>query len=973
MIPGPRRRMAALTASLLAVAGLAAAETPPYRAWIQEMKASERGPFVRLRWFCKDGAVVPPVSGACASHGGGWQHGEWSQRTHALRAQGYLVGNVLAGLDAPTAVADEGFPEVYAQILVERFLIGADDGWIFRRARYYRGALQDEDERESARRMLLAMLARPDWIGYRYPALRVGARLLPHGKDVASVQKIREMAATLAGLDPTFERLRAKIHGTPDVADAAQVRAFALRSRPDLGPRFEELAAEIEKVYEGGPLAEHVEQVAGALTRAPALQQALRDAARALRLAPSAAARYFTCGAVLARLRDALPLIETPSTRLRVLDLSLATETEAFKASTEVRNAIPAMTRAERVSLLAAAVDAGYGTGLVNARLRGEQKDMLSRLTGDEVKLGGYLVDLKRLSFAPGWGTQALRFNFQDAMDKLTEIEPLADLFIQDQLRGSPLLFYSAVLDGLLRDANRVAGVHHKLYGKEIGVGLNALNPGLARGLLHGSPHMERLEEFRADGIYVLPETVADLPPLAGILTAGAGNPLSHVQLLARNLGIPNVSVDEALLADVRSRDGRLVVLAVSPGGVVELADDDRSWNAVLGEGETRADDVLIRPDLAKLDLTMRRFVGLADLRGTDSGRIVGPKAAKLGELARHFPEKVAPGVGIPFGLFREVVLDRPYGGTGKTGYQWMVERFRQIEAMPKDSPEREATAEDVRSRIYDFIRSSDPGPAFREQLRAAMDRTFGADFKGGVFVRSDTNVEDLPGFTGAGLNLTLPNVVGFDNVVRAISEVWASPYTARAFAWRQSHMLDPENVYPAVLLLQTVPSEKSGVLVTQSLETGDRAVLSIAVNEGTGGAVEGQAAESLRVDTRDGSVRVMATATAPWRYAPRPEGGVAKLRTSGNETLLQPDEIRHLIQFSQELPSRFPPIVDDAGRAVAADVEFAFVGGKLQLLQIRPFLESRRARASAYLLRMDDALRAASGKTVPLSEVPAR
>jgi len=278
-----------------------------------------------------------------------------------------------------------------------------------------------------------------------------------------------------------------------------------------------------------------------------------------------------------------------------------------------------------------------------------------------------------------------------------------------------------------------------------------------------------------------------------------------------------------------------------------------------------------------------------------------------------------------------------------------------------------------VRSRIYDFIRSSDPGPAFREQLRAAMDRTFGADFKGGVFVRSDTNVEDLPGFTGAGLNLTLPNVVGFDNVVRAISEVWASPYTARAFAWRQSHMLDPENVYPAVLLLQTVPSEKSGVLVTQSLESGDRAVLSIAVNEGTGGAVEGQAAESLRVDTRDGSVRVMATATAPWRYAPRPEGGVAKLRTSGNETLLQPDEIRHLIQFSQELPSRFPPIVDDAGRAVAADVEFAFVGGKLQLLQIRPFLESRRARASAYLLRMDDALRAASGKTVPLSEVPAR
>ena len=972
MIPATRRSIAVLTAGLLSLAGLSPAEPTAYRTWIQDMKASDRGPFARLRWFCKDGAVLPPESAACASHGGGWQHGEWTQRTQALRAQGYLVGNVLAGLDAPSAVAQDGFPEAYAQLLIEKFLIGADDGWIFRRAQYYRGALQDEDEREGARQILLAMLASPEWVGYRYPALRAGARLLPHGKDVASVQKIRELAATLAGLDPTFERLRAKIHGSPDVSDAAQVRAFAQKSRPQLGPKFEELATQIEKVYQGGPLAEHVEQDASVLTRAPALQKALRDAARAFRESRSPAARYATCGALLARLRDALPEVKDASARLRLLDLSLATETEAFKAGTEMRDAIPAMTRAERLSLLAAAAEAAYGTGLVNARLRGEQKDLFSRLTGDEAKLGEYLVDLKRLSFAPGWGTQALRFHFQEAMDKLREIEPLADLFIQDQLRGSPLLFYSAVLDGLLRDANRVAGVHHKLYGKEIGVGLSALNPGLARGLLHGFPNMERLEEFRADGIYVLPETVADLPPLAGILTAGAGNPLSHVQLLARNLGIPNVSVDEALLSEVRSRDGRPVVLAVSAGGLVELADDDPRWNSVLGQGETRADDVLIRPDLAKLDLTVRRFVSLAELRASDSGRIVGPKAAKLGELARHFPEKVSAGVGIPFGLFRQVVLDRPYGAAGKTGYQWMVERFRQIEAMPKDSPEREATAEDVRSRLYDLIRGTDPGPAFRDELRAAMVRTFGADFKGGVFVRSDTNVEDLPGFTGAGLNLTLPNLVGFENVVRAISEVWASPYTARAFAWRQSHMLDPENVYPAVLLLETVPSEKSGVLVTQGLESGDRAILSVAVNEGMGGAVEGQAAESLRIDTRDGGVHVLATATAPWRYAPRPEGGVAKLRTSGNETLLQPDEIRQLVQFSKELPSRFPPVVDDAGHAVAADVEFAFVGGKLQLLQIRPFLESHRARASAYLLRMDDALRASFGKTVRLREVPA-
>jgi hypothetical protein len=138
------------------------------------------------------------------------------------------------------------------------------------------------------------------------------------------------------------------------------------------------------------------------------------------------------------------------------------------------------------------------------------------------------------------------------------------------------------------------------------------------------------------------------------------------------------------------------------------------------------------------------------------------------------------------------------------------------------------------------------------------------------------------------------------------------------------------------------------------------------------GGAVEGQAAESLRIDTRDGSVRALATATAPWRYAPRPEGGVAKLRTSGSETLVGAREVRQLVQFARDLPTRFPALVDDLGKPTAADVEFAFVAGKLYLLQIRPFVESRRARASLALQRMDDGLRGAFSRRVRLAEVPA-
>src|SRR5262249_49382270 len=156
----------------------------------------------------------------------------------------------------------------------------------------------------------------------------------------------------------------------------------------------------------------------------------------------------------------------------------------------------------------------------------------------EQVGLADYLRELRYLGLVPSWGTQSLRFEFGEAMDKLGEIEPLAGLFIQDQLRGGPLLFYSGVLDALSRDANRLAGVRHRLFDRDIGAGFAALNPGLARGVLWTAPDLKHLESFRADGIYLLPETVADLPPLAGLLTTGAGNPLSHVQLLARNLGI---------------------------------------------------------------------------------------------------------------------------------------------------------------------------------------------------------------------------------------------------------------------------------------------------------------------------------------------------------------------------------------------------------------------------------------------------
>jgi phosphoenolpyruvate synthase/pyruvate phosphate dikinase len=553
-------------------------------------------------------------------------------------------------------------------------------------------------------------------------------------------------------------------------------------------------------------------------------------------------------------------------------------------------------------------------------------------------------------------------------MMKLAEIEPIANLFIQDMLRGSPMLFFSQILDSLSRDASQLVGTTHKFFDRQIGIGLHALNPGLVRGTLYATADINDFETFDPQGIYLLPETISELPPIAGIITIGEGNPLSHIQLLARNLGIPNITVNENLLEKIQAHDGETIVMAVSPNGLIELNSDSEQWRDFFST-QTNQENIIIRPDLEKLNLTVREFIDMGTLRASDSGRIVGPKAAKLGELHFHYPDKVAKGLAIPFGLFREIVLDAPYKNTEQTVFEWMESQYAIIDGRVSDLEQHKLITESFRAEIYDIIINTDMGDHYRKQLQKSMIKIFG-DTEIGVFIRSDTNVEDLPNFTGAGLNLTLFNIVGMDNIIKGINKVWASPFTARAFSWRQSLMETPQHVYPAILLMQTVANDKSGVMVTQNIDTGDMNILSVASNEGVGGAVDGQSAESLHIDIRNKEIRLLATASAPFRKVPSPKGGIVKLPVSGSETVLKPNEIQQLIQFAKDLPDTFPPIIDEKGNSAPADIEFGFYNEKLQLFQLRPFLQSSKAQGSSYLINMDKRLESNMNKLITMSAV---
>jgi len=915
------------------------------------MKADRRGPFSRIRWFCADGQKLPPKAFACVPHGGGVQHGELNTQARTLRDNGYFVANILAGMDPERFLEHENAPERLKQILIEQFLIRTDDGWIMRRAHFYQGALQEEDERKAARQLLLRLLQEPIWLGRNYIVLRTGARFLGHGDDSHTIMEIRQRAADLSERDPAFSDIRSKIHVQPGAADIERVSIYSRNlSDPELSKEYMELARLMEQVYSPLTLTTQLRRLATQSTRHPLLSKVISQSIARLDSSEDTQQRFTETAKLLAKLRDMLSGPYDPELRLALIDTTLTLEAAHFSAATDLAKLLPLANRQKRIQWLRACLDATYGTGLLSKREHLALMEGLSRLTGQDIQLETYKRELDYLALAPAWANRQLEFHFHDPVQRLSTIEPLASMFTQDILRGSPLFFYSEVLDGLLRDANRLVGVHKTLFDTEVGTGIRALNPGIAEGVLQIGTTLQE-KDFSPDGIYLLPETTSRLPPVAGIITAGEGNLLSHVQLLARNLGIPNVVVDNSLVPSLKKAAGNKVVLAVSPAGSVELRDAPRTKRPAGTLAQPA--DKIIQPDLDKLDLRSRGLIRLSELRARDSGRVVGPKAAKLGELFHHYPESVADGLAIPFGVFR-ALLDKPYRNTGMSMFDWMRAGYRQLEKLPAGSAEKTAASEALRQRIHDWILHAEPDPAFRTRLREAMAMTFGIDTTYGVFVRSDTNIEDLPGFSGAGLNLTVPNVVGFEHVLAAVSRVWASPFSHRAFAWRQGRMSQPEHVYPAVLLMRTVPADKSGVMVTRDVDSGNPDWLSVAVNEGVGGVVDGQAAESLRINLHTGKVRLMAQATTPWRRTVNPQGGIEKIPASGADRVLTSPEIQQLLELARGLPQRFPPITDAQGQPTAADIEFGFIDGKLTLFQIRPFLESRAAHSSEYLRAMD-------------------
>ena len=946
-------RILALVLACIAVGGAVRAEdrpAPDPATLVKVFQDDTRGPYQSIRWFCPDGTMLPPQE-RCAEPGG-IQHALVKDAVRDLaRDRGIYLGQILAGTpNEEFWSADTQFSRA-KQYVLERYLVAADDGWILRKARYYRGAFQIEDEEVWGRGFLAWLMSDDAVVKERFFLVRQLTQWVPHRPEDDRLVRIRANCLTIADADSRFMNLRIKIHSQPDAGDLDAVAAFRRRYGETLAPATSTLLAQLEAdltATYSTPVAETLAAYRGRLKKQPLVSSELEKTLAALSSSGSAEAGSQELADLLALVRERIIATDRPTDRLLLMDLSLDAERALFRRMTEWQ-AGDLKALVARASLL---VKAAAGAGFIEVWEYEAVAAELAAGAGDEAIR---VADLVRLAAIFGrtveWSAGMVSATFSPAI-QLFAFEPLAAGYVDACLRSSVILALGGTVDQLAAFAATQSQLRSRVMDLPEAGGVRGVNPGYALGTLEVVTGPPEQVEFVPDHIYALSRPPADLSPVAGILTVSEGNPVSHIQLLARNLGIPNAVLTARQLEALQPFAGLPVFYAVSPRGavVMKLTDEMTAAETQLVAAAKRSDE-MVRVPVDRVDLSTIRVLDLRDLRATDSGRLCGPKAANLGQLKSIFPENVVEGIVLPFGVFREH-LDQTLPDGQTTYWKWLQDVFARAGQLRRDGvPAAEVESRTIAdlARFREMIGAMPFRPGFVEELEREFARVIGGPLgETAVFIRSDTNMEDLRDFTGAGLNLTLFNVRDREAILRGIREVWASPYSERSFRWRQRYLLNPENVFPSILIMPAKNVDKSGVMITAGVSSGSSGDLTVAFSRGVAGAVEGQAAES-HLFRADGSDELLSPSREALHTVLPPMGGVAKREAPFDEPVLSEADRHALRGMGEVIRQRLAGVV-----AGALDVELGLQGDQIWLFQVRPFVENKRAQGSSYLQGLD-------------------
>jgi hypothetical protein len=482
------------------------------------------------------------------------------------------------------------------------------------------------------------------------------------------------------------------------------------------------------------------------------------------------------------------------------------------------------------------------------------------------------------------------------------------------------------------------------------GVRQQILNSGIAYGTLRRFDPNELAHapvSFR--DIAVLTRLPNDLPLLGGTITEELQTPLAHVNVAARARGTPNIALRTAS-TDVRIAPllNQLVRFEVKASGF-SLEPTTLDEARAFWQSQTR------EPLLPKSDDSFQEMTGFGEIVFADSLRF-GAKAANLSELRKVLGESAPTGFAVPFAAYHQYMSSQLVtaascddaraeceregraadpchrthalcwaAAAGGASYDAYVDRLLGDDRFASDTALREACLDGV---VY-LLEHGTVDHAFGAALDARVTELFG---QAKVRLRSSTNAEDLPGFSGAGLYESLSAYgSGREAASSRIREVWASVWTFRAFEERQFWNIDHRAMRMGIAVNLAVDHEiANGVLVTQNL-----------ANPGAPGLY-------VNVQAREVEVTNPASGAIPEVFSiiPAPERGFQVVRQrfsslSPGRALLHDVEVTQLANAASQVEQHFAAFYPEQP---PLDLEFKFIGAERRMLikQVRPYVSAK-------------------------------
>lgn len=198
--------------------------------------------------------------------------------------------------------------------------------------------------------------------------------------------------------------------------------------------------------------------------------------------------------------------------------------------------------------------------------------------------------------------------------------------------------------------------------------------------------------------------------------------------------------------------------------------------------------------------------------------------------------------------------------------------------------------------------------------------------------VRSSAVDEDGTTASFAGQHETYLNIVGTDAIIQAVTRCWESARSERALEYRRKQRLSVERPQLAVLVQQLIVADVSAVIFSANPVTGNRDEIVINASWGLGESIVGGTVTPDTFIVRKSDLEIIQRMIADKQRmtvsAQRGTHEVEVPRFLRNQASLNDGQVLEMANLALTMESTMEHPVD---------VECAYAGGELYLLQCRP------------------------------------